>query len=285
MIYCNYLQGGDAVPYALQKALNPHLHDINPLFIGEASCVPGDYIRKTADMITCIIIHYIRSGTGVFCVNGQEYRVDPGQAFIITPGNEVSYTADEADPWTYSWVGFTGALSDRFYSLPPVFDVPQNMFSRLRTPLNWDEMGEYWGYELATDLLLFYAKHLRSQAKKVDYVQEIQNHIRLFYMEKLSVEAFAHQYGLDRRHLTRQFKKKLGFTIQDYILKVRIYEACRYLRMGYSVKETAALCGYSAAPIFSKLFKREHGYSPTEWKSLVDQNVIKQIDLMEKRIG
>lgn len=269
--------------YALQKLLNPHLHDLNPVFTGEAACVPGEAPPSPAGTHNCVIIHYIIGGKGVLYSRGETYRPRPGQAFIILPGEDVTYIADEKDPWVYSWVGFTGALSGKFSALPPVFDVPDEMFPRLKTPFDWEHMDEYWGYQLATDLLMFYAKVLRPQAKKVDYVQEILDHVQLFYMEKLSVEGFAKQYGMDRRHLTRQFKKKVGITIQDYILRVRIYEGCRYLRMGYSVKETATLCGYSSASIFSKLFKREHGYSPTEWKSLIDQNVIKQIDLMSRK--
>ena len=268
--------------YALQKLLNPHLHDLNPVFTGEAACLPGENHPSSAGSFNSTIIHYIRSGTGLFYTKTETYKVMPGQAFIIRPGEEVDYIADEKDPWVYAWVGFTGALSGAFSSLPPVFDVPDDMFPHLKNSFDWDDMSEYWGYQLATDLLLFYAKILRPRAKKVDYVQEILDHVQLFYMEKLSVEAFARQYGMDRRHLTRQFKKKVGITIQDYILRVRIYEGCRYLRMGYSVKETATLCGYSSASIFSKLFKREHGFSPTEWKEQVDRNVIKQVDLISK---
>lgn len=269
--------------YALQKLLNPHLHDLNPVFTGEAACLPGEAHPSPAGTYSCVIIHYIRSGKGVLYSRDKVYKPQPGQAFIILPGEDVNYIADENDPWVYAWVGFSGALSGKFSSLPPVFNVSDDMFPLLKTPFDWEQMDEYWGYQLATDLLMFYAKVLRPQAKKVDYVQEILNHVQLFYMEKLSVEAFARQYGMDRRHLTRQFKKKVGITIQDHILRVRMNEGRRYLRMGYSVKETATLCGYSSAPIFSKLFKREHGYSPTEWKSLADQNVIHQLDLMNQR--
>lgn len=269
--------------YALQKLLNPNLHDLNPIFTGEAACRPGEAHPTSAGENNCTIIHYVRGGTGILYARGGSYKVGPGQAFIILPGEDVNYIADEKDPWVYSWVGFTGALSGKFSALEPVFEVEEDMFPHLKTRFDWQQMDEYWGYQLATDLLLYYAKHLRPLAKKVDYVQEILDYVRLFYMEKLSVEGFARQYGMDRRHLTRQFKKKIGITIQDYILKVRVYEGCRYLRMGYSVKETATLCGYSSAPIFSKLFKREHGFSPTEWKAQVDSNVVKQIDLMIER--
>lgn len=269
--------------YALQKLLNPHLHDLNPILVGEAACIPGETHPTSSGTINCVLIHFVRSGKGIFYAQGQSICVHPGQAFIIQPGEEVYYIADEKDPWEYSWVGFTGALSGKFSALPPVFDLPEDLLPHLRVPFDWDQMGELWGYELANDLLMFYAKILRPQAKKVDYIQEIVDHVRLFYMEKLSVENFAKQYGLDRRYLSRRFKSRMGTTIQDYILNVRMYEGCRYLRMGYSVKETATLCGYSSAPIFSKLFKREHGLSPVQWKSMTDANVVKQIDLMSKR--
>ena len=65
----------------------------------------------------------------------------------------------------------------------------------------------------------------------MDYIQST-------YSQKISVEAIAAQLGLDRRYLSQQFKKQTNYTIQGYILNVRITEAKRHLLMGYSIKET-----------------------------------------------
>ena len=55
------------------------------------------------------LIHLVVSGKGVFEVGGRTYEVVPGDLFFARPSQLIRYTADEAQPWEYSWVGFNGA--------------------------------------------------------------------------------------------------------------------------------------------------------------------------------
>ena len=259
--------------YSVQVLLNPMLKDINPTRAGWAINTPGfspppnDSPYEQPDYV---LIHYVRSGHGTIAVNGTVYPVGAGQAFIIPPGLKASYRADLKDPWVYQWVGFTGALAMYFATLPPVIDLPTDYFPTLctlheridhRTQDNEDDIA----YRLASDLLIFYANVLKPKRSNVNYVQQILDHVQLCYMQKISVEQLADSFGLDRRYLSRQFKKKMGCTIQQHILNVRMTQGRRLLALGYSVAETAALCGYSAPSIFSKLFKQVYGESPREW--------------------
>ena len=107
------------------------------------------------------------------------------------------------------------------------------------------------------------------KTQKRNYAQYVMDYVQASYMEKISVEAIAAQMGLCRRHLYQQFKKETGLTIQSYILKVRIQEAKRHIVQGYSIKEAAYLCGFNDTANFSKLFSREEGESPKEWRKAV----------------
>ena len=80
------------------------------------------------------------------------------------------------------------------------------------------------------------------------------------------MEDFAKRYGLDRRYLSRQFKKRTGFTIRGYITMVRVDAARHFLMEGYSGKEVAALCGFSDASNFYKTFKDHCGMNPSDWR-------------------
>jgi two-component system response regulator YesN len=72
--------------------------------------------------------------------------------------------------------------------------------------------------------------------------------------------------SLNRRYLSRIFKEKMGMSIQEYIVAVRMKEAKRLLSEGFRVFETAQLCGYEDAANFSKIFKRECGLSPAAYR-------------------
>ena len=55
------------------------------------------------------LIHLVLSGKGVFEVGGRTWEVSPGDLFFARPSQLIRYTADEQQPWEYSWVGFNGA--------------------------------------------------------------------------------------------------------------------------------------------------------------------------------
>jgi AraC-like DNA-binding protein len=86
-------------------------------------------------------------------------------------------------------------------------------------------------------------------------------------MENISVELIAQQMNLDRRYLTRLFKAKTGKTMQEYLIEVRLKQACEYLRQGFSVNHTASLCGYEDVSNFSRMFKKRYGLSPQHWQN------------------
>ena len=54
-------------------------------------------------------------------------------------------------------------------------------------------------------------------------------------------------------------------TVQDYILDVRVEKAKTMLKGGFSVAQIAEIFGYSDYSVFSRMFKKRTGKSPTEW--------------------
>ena len=55
------------------------------------------------------------------------YEIAKGQGFLIEPETVVSYISDEKKPWTYMWIGFSGARAEKYladiglHSGKPVF--------------------------------------------------------------------------------------------------------------------------------------------------------------------
>lgn len=248
--------------YMYQSLMNKNLQDLNPVLAGRSACPPGCHTIPDARHST--LIHYVAKGKGTLHLGQKNYPVREQQAFIILPGQAASYTADLDDPWEVCWVGFTGQLSEAFGRLSPVFDVPEEMFINLKTA---DLEAEGAAYHLAADLFYIYGTYLHVNAKRLDYIRAALEYIQANYAEALTVQQIADHVGLNRYYLSRLFKKKTSRSVQEQILDVRLSEARRYLILGYSVKETAMLCGYSAPSIFSKLFKKEYGMSPSAWKS------------------
>lgn len=249
----------------MQFLLNKHLQDLNPILAGWAiKNTPGGINPPRQRSYT--MLHYVTSGKGVLHLDSGDHPAHAGQAFLILPGRTASYTADAEDPWAFRWIGFNGTLSHSFSQLPPVFDVPDGMLQNL---LEFKENHEFLAYQLAGDLFMLFSNLIPDKNAKQNYAQYVMDYVQASYMEKISVEAIAAQLGLCRRHLYQQFKNETGLTIQGYILKVRIQEAKRHIMQGYSIKEAAYLCGFNDTANFSKLFTREEGHSPKQWRSEV----------------
>lgn len=243
-----------------QVLLNEHLEDLNPVFAGEAQCRPGlvsNPVRRT------MLLHYVFSGKGTLCLDGKTYPVRAGQAFIIPADANAQYTADMEDPWAYRWIGFTGKLSSAFAQLPPVFDAPEDTLCHLHDQKSPHPM---LAYRLSGDLLQLYAAVVTPKKQSRNHVQKAIDYIELSYMNPLTISDIADFVGLNPFYLSKLFKEKTGHTLQYHILAIRLAEAKRYLILGYAVKEVASLCGFKDVANFSKLFKREFGMNPTQWR-------------------
>lgn len=233
------------------------LHDLNPLIAGEEVCAPGHSFGPAVRKYT--LIHYVLRGKGTLYARGDAYAVQAGQAFVILPEEVTTYTADMDDPWYYRWIGFDGALSERFSQLPPVLNLPEMLFGRIMYLSAQSSTAEYM---LAGELFALYAHLFTDNQIGSSHVRRVENYIRSNYMHPIQVEQIAAELSLNRRYLSRLFKEETGLSIQDYLIQTRLTEAERLLLRGCSVKEAAHLTGYEDVSNFSKMFKKRTGRAP-----------------------
>lgn len=236
---------------------NRKLRDLNPLIAGEEDCAPGHSFGPAVRKYT--LIHYVFRGTGVLYARGGVYPVRAGQAFIILPDEVTTYTADPDDPWYYCWIGFDGALSSRFSELPPVLTMPEIFFGRM---MNLYAQSSTVEYLLAGELFSLYSHLFANDHGGSSHVRRVENYIRSNYMHPIRVESIARELSLDRRYLSRIFKKNMGCSIQEYLIRTRLDEAERLLLQGCSVNEAAHMVGYEDVSNFSKIYKRRTGIAP-----------------------
>ena len=91
-------------------------------------------------------------------------------------------------------------------------------------------------------------------------------------MRGISAGDVALQLSIDRTHFFRIFKAKTGVSPEQYITKYRVEKALDLLKEDrHTVTEIASLVGVSDVYYFSKLFKKNMGKSPTEYKKQFEQ--------------
>ena len=234
------------------------LQEINPLIAGDEICVPGKSFGPHVRNYT--LLHYVRSGSGIFHTRGKTYCVKAGEIFVICPGEVTTYTADAENPWHYCWVGFNGQLAEGFRELPAVIQVDESLFLSI-FPENELPNPELY---IAGGLMRLCARLLPQPLPASSHVQKVKNLILRAYMHPLKVSSIAEELHLDRRYLTRIFRQQTGLSIQQYLIDVRMDAADRHLSQGTSVQDTARLCGYEDSSNFSRLYKRHRGFSPKQ---------------------
>lgn len=235
--------------------------DIKPHFIGEEQCLPGNK-SMVAHPQYYSILHYVVSGKGIVYKNNKAYPVEAGEAFLIRPGELATYVADTEDPWCYQWLGYHGELATKMCALDDVFKFPGELMSEMFEYIN-TPMSEF---KITTVLHKMYVKLMQNENIKYNYVRETKDYIKASYMHPIKITHIAQQLHINPQYLSRLFKSNTGISIQQYIINIRMREAKSYLIEGYTVENTAHLTGYDDTSNFSKIFKREVGVSPQQYK-------------------
>ncbi|RKN64447.1 AraC family transcriptional regulator [Paenibacillus ginsengarvi] len=242
--------------------------------------------RVGPHMLDYHLVHLVVSGQGSFSAGGRQYELRAGDCFFIAPGELAGYESDEADPWTYRWIGFRGTDVDyRLRELGIGPDTPvveaagsrrlRALFSRTQEALRSGKPG--CDLQAGAYLRLFFAELADRRALAValegegpaeaELNRRIGLAIRflaLQYHRPVSVEELARETGYHRAYLSRMFKKATGLSPAQYLLKLRMERAKALLSEPLTVAQIAASVGYADPFHFSKMFKKWHGSAPTE---------------------
>ena len=102
------------------------------------------------------------------------------------------------------------------------------------------------------------------------YSQHVQRTIALILSDlsaDLSLAAIAEKLNLARSYLSSLFCKEVGMNLSDYVLDKRISHARHLLATTpLSIQDIAWQVGIDDANYFSRLFKRETGYTPRKYR-------------------
>jgi two-component system response regulator YesN len=83
----------------------------------------------------------------------------------------------------------------------------------------------------------------------------------------INLDMLANQVSMNPSYFSVLFKKEEGISLTDYIVSVRIIKAMEYLRdPQFKVYEVATKTGFNDEKYFSKVFKKNVGITPKEYK-------------------
>ncbi|WWR15741.1 AraC family transcriptional regulator [Lachnospiraceae bacterium JLR.KK008] len=239
------------------------------------------------------LIHYVLSGRGRFSIRNQTYRLKKGSGFLIVPGELVFYEADETEPWTYLWVGFSGSQAEDYVKKMglsekhPVFysDKKEELYACVHNMMEhntWSVSNNLRrNGELAVFLSVIASQLQIRETDDADrantYVKKAVAFIQSNYYNPIKVTDIADFVCVNRSYLCTLFESSIGMPPQRFLAAYRLTKAAQLLQTTDIPIESIALsCGYGDAFVFTKAFKRLKGLSPSvyrkEFRSEGDRN-------------
>lgn len=231
------------------------------------------------------IIHYVLGGKGRFHVNGQTYTLKEQDGFLICPNTIVHYEADKEDPWSYCWAGFHGLKAEHYLKHAnlspgtPVFTCDKmheirECFSRMISTKNLGKSKEIILLGLLYEFLGILIESSagngtadNSTSRKESYVKKAVEFIAMNYSRKISVAEIAHHVGIDRSYLYSLCEEYLNASPQKFIINYRMNKACELMiNKALTIGDISRSIGYDDPLVFSKVFKKVKGVSPSEYR-------------------
>ncbi|HIS07878.1 MAG TPA: helix-turn-helix transcriptional regulator, partial [Candidatus Choladocola avistercoris] len=109
------------------------------------------------------------------------------------------------------------------------------------------------------------------RTKKEEHANQLvvraEEYIRDNYHRDLSLDEVSRQLDLSSYYFSKLFKEETGSNFVEYVTNLRIGRAKEMLSQEEcSMKEICAEVGYSDPNYFSRIFKKNTGLTPTEYR-------------------
>jgi AraC-like DNA-binding protein len=230
------------------------------------------------------IFIYCDRGKGWIEYGDTEYLLEENRFFIIPEGEKHRYGADARDPWSIYWFHFRGEhvrMFDSIIGKVVSLDVSDTSRQDDRVRL-FNEMYQNldMGYspenlEYISFCLMHYLASLKyvsqyreiRRVKEVDVIQESILYMKENLENKITLSDISHAVGYSVSRLNALFIQRTSYSPVEYYRQLKIQRACNYLQFsGLKIKEVAFRLQYYDPFHFSKVFSREMGITPKEYR-------------------
>ncbi|KDN55594.1 hypothetical protein FEM21_11960 [Flavobacterium seoulense] len=257
---------------------HPFFHNLFPDAIGYFPNAKH-HNRSRKNGIQEYIFLYCLEGEGWIKINGKTIQLQPNSAFIIPQNTPHKYGSSLNDPWSIYWIHFSGNYAATLYNrfstnaneaVKIAFDESRikllNEIIKLLENNLSDEKIEFIHFRLITFLSsLCYSNTLDNTIE--DKISDSISFMKANLNQTLSIEALANQAFYSVSRYSELFKQKTGSSPIQYFIQLKIHKSCEYLNFtNLNIKEICKEVGFDDPYYFSRMFKKQMGLSPMQYK-------------------
>ena len=247
------------------------------------------------------IIHVVLDGKGTYHIKNEKYSLQKGNIFLIPPGESTFYRSDAEEPWLYAWLSFGGKVAEEIihysifkednYSITSTniqqySDIILECMNYSRDTLEDELKLNELIYRFLRLLLTDGGEFSPSVKQKFSRLAiEAMTYIGEHYVEEITVKDVADHLAVNRSHLSRVFHNHFGMSMKEWLLRVRINHAAYLLSMtNDSVENISYQVGFRSLVVFSRIFKKMTGETPTHYRKRMSKENFQAISLSSLKL-
>ncbi|MBP5237301.1 MAG: AraC family transcriptional regulator [Clostridia bacterium] len=265
------------------------------IYVAESSTV-RDYSHSHTNLALTYIIH----GEADHVINGELTRISDGDYFLIDLGSwhscrllsesisliNIMFNAGLFDSYLPENTGVGDLLSSPAFSLPSemkkyviadrVFHDPELEIGKLffRALQECQKSSVCWKSivrGLISEIMIGMVRKLalpETGNQGMDIVFNCKTYITEHYSENVTLSDICKKLGYSVPYVSNKFRDTVGMTFSHYLQKERVNRSrALLLCTNLSVEEICSKVGYNNSTFFYRIFKKETGVSPREYRS------------------
>lgn len=227
------------------------------------------YMNQSGTLDTHVL-YLVSNGQAIFRTNGKSWPITVGTVFFSFAN--IPFCFESGEKLEFFYIGFYGSRADDLFHrfgitpLSCTFDGCEGLLP------HWQEniiRANDENADLLSESLLYYtfSRLKRRTSSGSSLVHFVLSYLDEHFTEStLTLSEIADAAGYHQKYLSSTFKKQFGMGISEYLRVLRIRYAVMMIENGVtSVKNVAALSGFSDPLYFSKVFTSTIGVSPSQY--------------------
>ncbi|MFI3251070.1 MAG: AraC family transcriptional regulator [Eubacteriales bacterium] len=110
-----------------------------------------------------------------------------------------------------------------------------------------------------------------SSVKKSQMIEQINQYIEENLDKRLTVDELCEQVFLSKYYFMRFFKEMTGTSVYRYVMQKRLQETILLMESGTPPTTACLQCGFGDYSSFFRAFKKQFGFSPTQYFSASEE--------------
>lgn len=252
-------------------------------FTGHYICKKNFHIKRRLEH--SILLLFTVSGAGKLIYKSRSFKLLPGTVMFINTNIYHEYFPAE-ELWEFKYLHFYGGMSEEYQMFSeklfgPVLKLPNeqnnqsiSLLDRIfaataeDTEYNYPLVSSYI-YSILMSVLSASVGNEQSEPPSLTApLIKAVSYIRANYRDSLDTERIAGEAGMTRQYFSWLFKRTYGISPHKYLTEYRLSIIKQSLiSSDASISEIALSAGYPDVSAMSRIFKRENGISPSEYRA------------------